>query len=105
MGVCARDDERGNERGEAPMSKQISANRFSAVNQKSQGSQVEDSVLLPVALPMKDDAVATEWCADAQNIVAYPEDYGMTREQVRGLRLLLAQRREQLRRIDSRGDN
>lgn len=31
-----------------------------------------------------------EWCEQARVIVAYPEDFGMTRRDVRGLQRLLA---------------
>lgn len=34
----------------------------------------------------------TEWIQGARRIVAYPEDYGMTRRDVRGLERLLAAR-------------
>ena len=32
------------------------------------------------------------WCDEAQRIVAYPEDYGMTRHDIQGLKQLLADR-------------
>ena len=35
---------------------------------------------------------ATDWCSEARRILAYPEDLGMARRQLRGLRQLLARR-------------
>ena len=33
-----------------------------------------------------------QWCREARKIVAYPQDYGMTRQQVRGIERMLANR-------------
>lgn len=45
------------------------------------------------ATPMSISTAAFEWGVQAQRIVAYPEDFGMTREQVGSLARALAQRR------------
>ena len=45
------------------------------------------------ATPMSISMAAIEWCVQAQRIVAYPADFGLTREQVSSLQRALAERR------------
>ena len=75
------------------MDQQACAERILVARGKEGPRMNEIQIWTPTPISLE----ASDWCFQAQKIVAYPEDFGMTRQQVGGLARMLADRREQFR--------